>query len=144
MCTRLDSKYNSVYLGRHEGTPPAKRFDTKSYLYFCSWLGLWHTFQKWVASNENPCDPRELEWNDFIDDTPVMAGASTAVNSDSCVAYYDGRRPLPDTCPGLPGKDPIWNFMVSIGRLLLSYGLLKRSLDVPCSNTTTWFPWLFH
>lgn len=51
------------------------------------WLGLFHTFQ-------NGCDPV----NDMVEDTPAL------INNWSC--NQDD-----DTCPEMPGKDPVTNFM---------------------------------
>lgn len=58
------------------------------------WFGLYHTFQ-------NECNGA----GDSVDDTPACK------KSFSC----DGNL---DTCPGLPGKDPVNNFM--------SYGTCRR------------------
>ncbi|KAJ3484897.1 hypothetical protein NLG97_g6944 [Lecanicillium saksenae] len=56
------------------------------------WLGLLHTFQ---APNDTiTCDAT----NDMVDDTPAL------INKWSCNANDD-------TCPGLPGKDPVNNYM---------------------------------
>ncbi|KAM3536043.1 hypothetical protein MY4038_000819 [Beauveria bassiana] len=51
------------------------------------WLGLFHTFQ-------GGCD----EDNDYVDDTPAL------INEWSCDKNAD-------TCPDMPGKDPVNNFM---------------------------------
>lgn len=55
------------------------------------WLGLEHVFEGDSCDVSNP--------NDFVDDTPQMLGAS-----EGCPV---GR----DSCPSLPGVDPIHNFM---------------------------------
>lgn len=51
------------------------------------WLGLFHTFQ-------DGCDPV----NDMVSDTPAL------INSWSCNTNDD-------SCPDMPGKDPVTNFM---------------------------------
>ncbi|TQV98644.1 hypothetical protein V2A60_007639 [Cordyceps javanica] len=51
------------------------------------WLGLFHTFQ-------DGCDPV----NDMVADTPAL------INSWSC-------NQNDDSCPDMPGKDPVTNFM---------------------------------
>lgn len=51
------------------------------------WLGLFHTFQ-------DGCNPD----NDMVDDTPAL------INSWSC-------NQNDDSCPDMPGKDPVTNFM---------------------------------
>lgn len=51
------------------------------------WLGLFHTFQ-------GGCDAV----NDMVDDTPAL------INSWSC-------NQNDDSCPDMPGKDPVTNFM---------------------------------
>lgn len=53
------------------------------------WLNVYHTF------NGEPCS----EENDFVDDTPAQAGPS-----EGCPI---GR----NSCPDLPGLDPIHNYM---------------------------------
>lgn len=52
---------------------------------------------------ETPCDPNEQGFGDFIDDTPFQDGPSSG--GESCRRFLGGVRPLPDTCPGLPGVD---------------------------------------
>eukprot|EP00543_Licmophora_paradoxa_P006022 CAMPEP_0202459208 /NCGR_PEP_ID=MMETSP1360-20130828/33100_1 /ASSEMBLY_ACC=CAM_ASM_000848 /TAXON_ID=515479 /ORGANISM="Licmophora paradoxa, Strain CCMP2313" /LENGTH=244 /DNA_ID=CAMNT_0049080147 /DNA_START=84 /DNA_END=814 /DNA_ORIENTATION=+ len=56
------------------------------------WLGLEHTFKG------NSCDPSNK--NDFVDDTPQQANATDVI----CPAFRD-------SCPNLPGTDPIHNYM---------------------------------
>jgi Pregnancy-associated plasma protein-A len=56
-------------------------------------LGLEHTF----GTSDNPCDPKDR--NDFVDDTP----SANATEFDCPV--------LKDTCPLLPGLDPVENYM---------------------------------
>lgn len=53
------------------------------------WLGLAHTFD-----GEEDCDPD----NDFVADTPAL------INHWSCDKDSN-------TCPDMPGKDPVNNFM---------------------------------
>ncbi|KAJ6781096.1 hypothetical protein PWT90_00677 [Aphanocladium album] len=56
------------------------------------WLGLMHTFE---TLGRPECDAD----NDRVDDTPAMKGGWSECSVDA------------DTCPGLPGKDPVTNFM---------------------------------
>lgn len=55
------------------------------------WFGLIHTFESYGGAD---CDAK----NDMIDDTPAM------INNWSCDTNDD-------SCPSLPGKDPVTNFM---------------------------------
>jgi Pregnancy-associated plasma protein-A. len=57
------------------------------------WLGLWHTFQETEDGSE--CWPI----NDKVDDTPAHKN------------FIGGCPTGQDTCPNLPGLDPIHNFM---------------------------------
>ncbi|CEJ93601.1 Putative Metalloprotease MEP1 [[Torrubiella] hemipterigena] len=52
------------------------------------WLGLYHTF-------EGGCDAE----NDLVDDTPATTGDDYTCSKKT------------DTCPGMPGLDPIYNYM---------------------------------
>lgn len=81
-------------------------------LYIHSWLGLLHTFQKLVS--DIPCDADEEGYGDFVDDTPFQDGPSSS-GRESCIRFLGGTRPLPDTCPDLPGVDVSW---YSVGRQL--------------------------
>jgi Ca2+-binding EF-hand superfamily protein len=54
------------------------------------WLGLYHTFQ-------GGCQPP----GDHVDDTPYQANTPAKYRCDDTL----------DTCPDLPGKDPVHNFM---------------------------------
>lgn len=72
------------------------------------WLGLLHTFQT-LVSDEDSCSPDEQGFGDFVDDTPIQAGPSTGL-AESCTEYL-GNGEAPDTCPDLPGRDDIHNFM---------------------------------
>ncbi|TFK25276.1 hypothetical protein FA15DRAFT_755929 [Coprinopsis marcescibilis] len=68
------------------------------------WMGLLHTFGH-VSEGPGSCEGP----GDYIDDTPVQAYAthddlrSTATSIEDCVAQ--------DSCPGLPGLDPVLNYM---------------------------------
>lgn len=53
------------------------------------WFGLFHVFDGFDCNGEG----------DFVDDTPMMAGASKGCNMGQ------------DTCPDHPGLDPIHNYM---------------------------------
>ena len=71
------------------------------------WLGLLHTFQ--VLATTDPCDSAEKGFGDFVDDTPIHNGPSSR-HVDDCRDYLGGAE-LPDSCPNLPGKDPLFNFL---------------------------------
>ncbi len=60
------------------------------------YLGLFHTFETYF----NPSRQRCLDPGDFVDDTPAQSGGTPG----SCL-------PGLDSCPALPGKDDIPNFM---------------------------------
>lgn len=63
------------------------------------WLGLHHTFEQQAGFEDNGCNPGNP--NDYVDDTPQQAtNTPFTCPSDST-----------DTCPGLPGNDPIHNYM---------------------------------
>ena len=49
-------------------------------------------------------------WGDMIDDTPTMA-AKTADAMPDCKAWSQNTSVVVDTCPDLPGADPVYNFM---------------------------------
>lgn len=78
-----------------------------------SWLGLAHTFEQILTTTQedDPCNPEEVEFNDFVDDTPMQSGASDVVTNSSCTEFLNNAQPLPDTCPDLPGRDPMFNYM---------------------------------
>lgn len=87
------------------------------------WLGLYHVFQGWTDDNCSPDNP-----NDFVDgkvlmlfggtllhmvltlsftDTPTMIESSQDYPPTERCADFLGALPDPDTCPLLPGTDPI-------------------------------------
>lgn len=66
------------------------------------WLGLYHVFQGWTDNNCSPDNP-----NDFVDDTPTMIESSQDYPPTSVCSDFLGALPDPDTCPNLPGTDPI-------------------------------------
>ncbi|MFD5829104.1 M43 family zinc metalloprotease [Lentzea sp. NPDC060358] len=72
------------------------------------WLGLNHTF-------EGGCDG-----DDAVEDTPQHL-------QDSAPSFAD---PAPDSCPGVPGEDPLWNFM-SYGfyARVFTHGQVERMID---------------
>lgn len=74
-------------LSRNESTPAKKGHAAIHEV--GHWFGLLHTF------HGRPCEPA----NDQVADTPAQAGGS--------IGCPVGR----DSCPGLPGLDPIHNFM---------------------------------
>jgi Pregnancy-associated plasma protein-A len=59
-------------------------------------LGLYHTFEG------NSCDPTNP--NDRVSDTPQHISLADSVNCFTDPATWD-------TCPLLPGKDPVDNYM---------------------------------
>ena len=72
-------------------------------------MGLYHTFQKSFPNSpdeeaEDPCQSDNL--NDFVDDTPTMDGPS----QDEFLCH-DFALGIPDTCPNLPGLDPVYSYM---------------------------------
>jgi hypothetical protein len=78
------------------------------------WLGLLHTFQTLNSGPLSVCNPDEEELGDLVADTPVQSGpSSSALPPDSCRNYLGNDEPLPDTCPNLPGRDALFNYMVS-------------------------------
>ena len=70
------------------------------------WLGLYHVFQNTIfEENADPCDPANQ--NDYVDDTPTMQDNTKALFPKiPCRALTDI-----DTCPDLPGVDPVYNVM---------------------------------
>lgn len=60
------------------------------------WLGLYHTFGR------NTCDP--ISPGDGVSDTPQHISDAHAVNCHTHPRSWD-------TCPNLPGKDPVDNYM---------------------------------
>lgn len=73
--------------------------------------GLWHTFQEPLGGfspGQDVCDA-SLRFDD-IDDTPAHIGP-TPLEFD-CRDYLDAAdEDLPDSCPNLPGVDPIFNYL---------------------------------
>lgn len=83
--------------------------SSSSRLFSGHWLGLFHTFQQLTTTEA--CDPDEEPYADFVADTPIHDGPSSGM-AESCVLYLEpGGLPLPDSCPDLPGSDPIFNYM---------------------------------
>lgn len=58
----------------------------------------------------DPCDAGEEGYNDFVDDTPIHNGPSSRI-VDDCRDYLGGASKMPDSCPNLPGRDPLFNFL---------------------------------
>jgi hypothetical protein len=73
------------------------------------YLGLHHTFNEACPSREwGQCKPEDkcnaaVNMGDNIDDTPVM------IKQGACIIDASGE--TSDSCPNLPGKDPVDNFM---------------------------------
>ena len=57
--------------------------------------------------SEYSCSPDEIPYGDFVDDTPLQRGPSASLDCAQYI-YYDT---LPDTCPNLPGRDALFNYM---------------------------------
>lgn len=62
------------------------------------WLGLYHTFDSAGRLSNLACPPSAEKGGDFVSDTPTEARPAR-----DCVPR--------DSCPTLPGSDPIDNFM---------------------------------
>lgn len=71
------------------------------------WLGLYHTFRTDDGS-EFGCEDYP---NDFIDDTPAHLGDSLIFDCRDYLPSNFLAQPLPDTCPTIPGSDPVFNYM---------------------------------
>lgn len=77
------------------------------------WLGLFHTFNSPKdIEDATGCDGP----GDYVDDTPAEA---YPVGGDTCP------EPGRDTCPGLPGLDPIDNYMTYVAEYVY-IPLLKK------------------
>jgi hypothetical protein len=74
------------------------------------WLGLYHTFQN-ANPEADPCSPSNT--GDIIGDTPVQASDTQAIISDCTIFLGSDPEPFPDSCPDLPGLDPVFNFVRS-------------------------------
>ena len=74
------------------------------------WLGLLHSFQTYLHKTPElyNCQLDEADFGDFVSDTPLQRGPS--VNQD-CKAHLGEDAPVLDTCPNLPGPDPLFNYM---------------------------------
>ena len=59
---------------------------------------------------KKPCSRAETGYNDFVEDTPIQNGPSSKLIGD-CRRYLDGGEAPLDSCPGLPGKDALFNFL---------------------------------
>ena len=70
----------------------------------------------------NPADP-----NDFVDDTPAQAGPSIDY-VDNCVTNISGDEPPVDTCPNLPGVDPLLQVQLPVAPVWPFSHLVKRSI----------------
>jgi hypothetical protein len=64
------------------------------------WLGLLHVFE---SQTGKACDPNDK--NDYIADTPQLANITYGTFEARCPSDDT------DTCPLLPGNDPIHNYM---------------------------------
>jgi Pregnancy-associated plasma protein-A len=71
------------------------------------WLGLFHTFEGYdeVNSPKGGCEPP----GDGIADTPAEASPAFSDPNFDCTA-----NPPRDTCPDIPGNDPVRNYMAYV------------------------------
>lgn len=72
------------------------------------WLGLYHTFQNLITGSD-PCSP--LNDGDRIADTPTQASDTQSIIEDCTIFLGPNPAPFPDSCPDLPGLDPVFNFV---------------------------------
>jgi hypothetical protein len=75
------------------------------------WLGLYHTFQN-ANPEVDPCSPSNP--GDIVGDTPTQASDTQAIIDDCTVFLGPDPAPFPDSCPDLPGLDPVFNFVRKI------------------------------
>ena len=85
------------------------------------WLGLLHVFErettnpddenKDIVGGVDPCDPINVGHGDFVHDTPFLPDSSMALYKCSLTFYQGPGEEIPDTCPNLPGVDPVFNYM---------------------------------
>lgn len=81
------------------------------------WLGLFHVFESDLLlpanSKADPCNPiNDLE-GDMVDDTPFLPEPSVMMYECS-ISFYEGEE-IPNSCPDLPGVDPVFNYMNYVG-----------------------------
>ena len=89
------------------------------------WLGLLHVFQsETIPSDErdsndddyDPCDPTDNHLHgDYVDDTPFLPYPSVMLYNCSLTFYQGPSEEIPNTCPDLPGVDPVFNYMNYVG-----------------------------
>lgn len=87
------------------------------------WLGLLHVFQSETSAGEGSqdakdvdvCDPINAVNGDFVDDTPYIPQPSVKMYRCSRTYYEAQGEETPNSCPNLPGVDPVFNIMNYIG-----------------------------
>jgi hypothetical protein len=82
------------------------------------WLGLLHVFESETLPDatyrndfSDPCDPINVDQGDFVDDTPFLPKPSMSMYPCSLTFYEGPGEEIPNSCPDLPGVDPVFNFM---------------------------------
>ncbi|CAB9502047.1 Extracellular metalloprotease [Seminavis robusta] len=86
------------------------------------WLGLLHVFESETLPDEedsndesDPCDPINVDHGDFVDDTPFLPRPSIMMYPCSSTFYEQPGEEIPNSCPKLPGVDPVFNYMNYVG-----------------------------
>ena len=75
-------------------------------------LGLYHTFS-------TSCNLTIARNGDFVDDTPYHLEKATTVNCKTKPSTWD-------TCPDLPGQDPVDNFMSKFHKMPSKNSMFRR------------------
>ena len=81
------------------------------------WLGLLHVFESETSEEDggDRCDPINDVHGDYVDDTPFIPRPSVELY-DCSLTYYQGEEDsIPNSCPNLPGVDPVFNYMNYVG-----------------------------
>ena len=75
-------------------------------------------FESETSSEEHttdPCNPSNDERGDYVDDTPFIPEPSVLMY-DCPMNFYEGDEDtIPNSCPNLPGVDPVFNYMNYVG-----------------------------
>jgi len=107
--------------------PTFKKYSSQNlfFLSICSkighWLGLYHVFESEKSSSssssfdeeEDPCDPINALKGDYVDDTAFIPKPSLLMYDCPMTFYSDTE--IPNSCPNLPGVDPVFNYMNYVG-----------------------------